>query len=186
VIGGVRLLVECERKMFLLKLPALLCFTLVSVACGNVSHPTANAIPADTLITLERGACFGPCPIYKLMISADGTVVFEGKHNVKTTGLAKGRVNQERLRQLISEFEKIDYFSLSDSYGEVAVIDKPSKVRCPEFSTDRPSATTSIRVNSRSKSVYHYYGCEGIEKLRELKALESKIDEVADSKQWVE
>ncbi len=194
VNSGVRLLVECELKMLLPRFMLLLCATLLILACGGDSvrngnlaaGPTPNAVPSDTLITLERGSCFGPCPIYKLAISADGVVVFEGKRYVKTTGLARGQISQESLRQLISEFEKIDYFSLSDNYGEVTVIDKSSKVHCPESSTDRPSATTSIRVNGRSKSVYHYYGCEGTGKLTELKALESKIDEVADSQRWVE
>ena len=181
------------KKMILLKLLSLICLLLVSATCGSVSfrndnlgaNPNPEPIPSDTLITLKRGACYGPCPIYKLMISADGTVVYEGQRYVKTAGVAKSRIDQEKLRRLISEFENMDYFSMDDSYGAITLITDSSQKRCPEFSTDKASATTSIRMNGKSKSVYHYYGCEGLDRLKELTALENKIDEIANSKQWV-
>ena len=35
-------------------------------------------------ITLERGACFGTCPIYQVSVASDGTVRFEGFNYTKT------------------------------------------------------------------------------------------------------
>src|SRR5687767_14061937 len=74
------------------------------------------AIPSDTLITLERSCarCRGIGPEYRLKISADGVVVYVGKGFVRKKGKARSRITQEQLRQLISEFDKTNYFSLRD------------------------------------------------------------------------
>src|SRR6266404_6290314 len=74
-------------------------------------------IPKDTVITLERTECYGTCPSYKLSILANGEVVFVGERNVKRVGKVKGRINQDHLKQLLAEFERINYFSLKDDYG---------------------------------------------------------------------
>jgi len=142
-----------------------------------------SPIPKDTNITLDRSGCYGTCPIYRLTIEADGSVTFEGRDYVKTKGTAKGHISQEQLRQLISEFEKIDYFSLRERYQD-------ADDGCPSFATDMPSADTSIQMNSRKKSVSHYLGCwerGGDFKIypAALYKLEEKIDEIVNSKQWI-
>lgn len=175
----------------------LLLLLLVSNGCnrpqapgnGRSSEPTplSSAVPSDTFITLERTRCFGTCPVYKLEISADGKVVFEGVEYVKTKGRVESGLTQEQLRQLISEFEKANYFSLGARY--VAAEDG-----CPTYWTDNPSAFTSIRINGKSKSIAHYYGCQEKETKRgqgspfprELTELERKIDVIAGTKRWVE
>src|SRR5579862_9270632 len=73
---------------------------------------TKNSIPSDTKIVLERTACFGSCPIYKLTISADGTVEFEGKDFVQVKGNAKGKISTDAVHQLVVAFDEIKYFSL--------------------------------------------------------------------------
>ena len=161
-------------------------FTLASLLATSV--PSANQrslkngftqdIPKDMLITLERTPCFGMCPVYKVTISADGRVVFEGRHDVKKIGTAKSTIPQQQLRELLAAFEKIGYFDLRDRYNE-------PEDGCKQWATDNPSAITSIRVNGRSKSVSHYYGCRGIEVLAELKNLEQAIDDAVNSEQWI-
>jgi hypothetical protein len=136
---------------------------------------------------LERTGCFGTCPIYKLEISAGGKVVYEGKNFVKTKGKVEGNITQEQLGQLIAEFEKANYFSLRDRY-------EGAEDGCPTSWTDNPSALTSIRIEGRSKSISHDYGCReqdtgqaiGSPFPRELTELEKKIDEIAGTKRWVE
>jgi hypothetical protein len=48
-----------------------------------------------------------------------------------------------------------------------------------------PSANTSIRLNGKTKSVAHYYGCGNSGALEKLTALEKKIDEVAGTEKWI-
>jgi hypothetical protein len=132
----------------------------------------------DDEITLQRTACFGTCPVYKLTIKSDGAVTFEGQRFTKTNGIANGEISPSDFRSLVNEFEKINYFSLADAYT-------PGTKECPRKITDMPSADTSIRLTGKTKSVSHYHGCgtEGV--LQKLTTLEDKIDEVAGTQKWI-
>lgn len=149
------------------------------------------SIPQDTLITLERTGCYGRCPSYKLIIFGDGIIIYDGETSVKTKGVVRGTVSQDQLKQLISEFEKVDYFSLKDKYEVVGD-------GCFTYGTDAHHVNTTFRINGKSKSIRHYYGClrkveQGNKVLsaeeevypQELVALERKIDEIVNSRQWV-
>lgn len=132
----------------------------------------------DDSITLERTACFGTCPMYTLTITSDGAVTFNGRRFTKVTGIARGKISPNDFRQLVSEFEKINYFSLPDSYT-------PGTPVCPQRITDMPSAITAIHFQGKVKSVSHYYGCGNAPALERLTALEKKIDEVAGTQKWI-
>src|SRR2546421_1697651 len=123
----------------------------------------------DDSITLERTVCFGSCPAYKVTISSDGIVTFDGRQFTKMKGLATDHISAADFRQLVNEFEKINYFALPDEY-------KPGSKVCPLRITDLPSANTSIHLDGKSKRVEHYYGCGNSGALARLTALETKID----------
>src|SRR5262249_55081142 len=112
-------------------------------------------IPQDLMITLERTVCFGECPDYKLTITADGAVVFEGRRFVKQEGVTiKSAITQDQLKRLMAEFDRVKFFSLEDDY-----MNNPRV--CAYYRTDNPSAFTSIRIDGKSKTVRHYHGCGG-------------------------
>lgn len=150
-----------------------------------------KVIPSDTLITLERTGCYGSCPSYTLTIAADGTLVFHATAYwarnsaggyLKHSGIIHSSISQEKLRQLIAEFEKADYFSLRDSYEDEG---------CPSVATDSSSAYTSIQINGRRKAISHYHGCiykdeQWTTYPRQLTELEQRIDEIVDTKQWMQ
>ena len=147
---------------------ALLLFTTSAAGCiGSASRARDNK---DVVITLERTACFGTCPVYSLTINGDGTVVYEGKDFVVVKGKVETTITQEQIDELISEFEKADYFSLSDNYTERTI-------------TDAPTVITSISISGKSKAIEHYHGdFSAPEKLREM---EDRIDGIVDSNQWI-
>lgn len=162
-------------------------FVAVSILGGVVgaidirpskSEATAQDIPRDTVITLERTRCYGMCPSYKITISADGSVTFEGRHFVKEVGIVKSTISRERLQELLAAFDRINYFSLRSQYEDVGD-------GCKGVVTDHPSALTFIKTNGKSKSVNHYYGCRGVEVLDELTKLEQAIDDAVNSAQWI-
>jgi Domain of unknown function (DUF6438) len=124
----------------------------------------------DLVMTLERTECYGPCPDYRLTINGDGSVVYEGRNFVKVTGRQTTTISQERMRQLVSEFEKANFFSLADSYEQITVLDNPTVIM-------------SITIDGKSKTVRHYHGDKTAPKI--LTDLENKIDEIANSNQWV-
>lgn len=152
---------------------------VISIVCSMTPavNKSISKIPKDTRIILARTACFGSCPIYKLTISANGCVVFEGKRFVKKVGTFKSKISRAQLQQLIAEFENIQYFSLRDQYTT-------QKDGC-ELATDNPSVITSLKINGKSKTVIHYHGCRGVKKLEELTKLEDQIDKIAGSSRWV-
>ena len=136
-------------------------------------------IPQDLMITLERTACYGFCPVYKLTITADGAVVFNGRRFVKQEGATvKSVISREGLKQLMAEFDRVKFFSLEDDY-----MDNPRV--CAENWTDSPSAFTSIRIDGKSKTVRHYHGCRGPKVPKEITELENKIDEIVNTAQWL-
>src|SRR3982751_4511189 len=100
---------------------AVLTFSAVlTVAAQNSS--SADQI---TEVTLERTACFGSCPIYKVTLRSDGTVIYEGKRFVEMIGTYKGRsYGFEHLAKFILSQ---DYFNLKDNYTR-PVTDLPSTI----------------------------------------------------------
>jgi len=127
---------------------------------------TKNLQP--TTITLQRTACFGACPVYKLTIFVDGRVVYTGERYVKVTGKRTTRISPKAVKQLAAEFQKLNYFSLPESYAGGP--------------TDMASAITSITIGKTRKSVNHYLGSPNAPQT--LTALENKIDAVVNSQQW--
>ena len=147
-----------------------------------------QALPKDLLITLERSPCYGSCPFYKLTISANGKVTFEPKsisqdYKLVTGKTLKGSITKDQLKQLISEFEKINFFSLKDGYGKSW--DYSPDENCPEIWTDASSAETAITMNGKTKTVSHYHGCVGSNTLENLTKLEDRIDEIVNTNQWL-
>jgi Domain of unknown function (DUF6438) len=154
-----------------------------SAGCRGASYSGQAVIsqdpPRDLMITLERTVCLGFCPVYKLTITADGAVVFEGHQFVKQKGATiKSAISRERLKQLMAEFDRVKFFSLEDDY-----MNNPRV--CAEYRTDNPSAFTSIRIDGKSKTVRHYHGCGGPKVPKEITELENKIDEIVNTAQWL-
>ncbi len=163
------------------KFTSLILLLIISAGSGTQTF-SETSIPKDALITLSRTACFGYCPTYKLTISADGSVTFEGVDYVKTKGIVKSRISRKQLQQLISEFKKLNYFSLRNQY-------QSEEDGCSTVWTDYPSATTSIRLNGKSKSVLHYYGCHkdpgNAMYPKGLTELETRIDRIVGTERWI-
>ena len=136
-----------------------------------------QSVPKDTRITLQRSYCYGygECFSYTLTISSDGAVEFVPVRldtDEKSQPPFRSGIEVEKVKKLILEFEKVNFFSLSDSYTE-------SDKRCTETATHHPYVITSITLKGKSKRVLHYLGCRGIPDLERLTVLEDKIDGIA-------
>ena len=141
-------------------------------------QPLHQRVSPATVITLQRTECFGTCPVYKLTIFADGTVLYEGIRHIKKKGKAKSRITRAKLEDLIEEFDNIYYFNLRDAYI-------PGSDDCPQSATDNPSAITSLTRNGKTKNINHYHGCRGLDTLELLTKLEDKIDEAVNVNRWI-
>jgi hypothetical protein len=154
---------------------------LLSAACAprkGVSTATNNpgATSAESpVITLERTACFGGCPVYRIAVASDGTITYEGRAHVRQLGNASARIPPERVEALRSELVRAGYLSFADRYA-------PAEPACGRYATDSPSAITSVQVDGRIKRIEHDYGCGGAPGA--LTVLEQRIDEVLSSSRW--
>jgi hypothetical protein len=160
------------------KLPATGAIILIA-ACASPrsagTTPEKSEAADGPVLTLERTACFGACPVYRLSVSRDGKISYEGKAHVRHLGPASATIPRERLDSLLSELERAGYFSFSGRY-------LPGDPACGRYSTDSPSAITSIQSGERFKRIEHDYGCGSAPGA--LVLLERRIDEVLESAQW--
>ena len=155
----------------LLAILLIVCLVITGFGACKTEQETLAINLDEVIITLERTACYGFCPVYTITIFGNGTVQYEGKEHVQTVGNQETEISEEKIRQIIREFERIDYFSLNDEYTERTI-------------TDAPSAITSITMNMETKTIKHYHG--DFSAPEELTELEDKIDEIVNSEQWIQ
>src|SRR6476620_2929455 len=98
---------------------------LGSVARADSSVPGSGGGAGAPMVSLERTACYGRCPIYKVTVLRDGTVLWEGERFVKVTGKATAKVSVSVIMDLAKAFAKADFFALQDRYTNRDVTDHP-------------------------------------------------------------
>jgi len=180
-----------SATFFLLSLICIL--TLASCAGRNAetrqqvddSRPYEQFVEAlrsdtnSTVITLERTACFGACPIYFIAIHANGRVVYRGHEYVKIKGLMYDQISADTIKHLLKEFITAGYFSLAEKYESKK--DTLANGEIVETNvTDLPTTITSVKFAGQFKMVQNYFGAPAW-----LRIFENKIDEVAKSARWI-
>jgi hypothetical protein len=141
-------------------------FALILIPCFAQTKKMQTNPDAKILITIEREGCHGYCAVYSAQIYTDGTVVYQGKRFVEVKGKRQYKIPQEKVKELIEEFQKINYFSLKDIYDNGFV--------------GAQVTTTSISLNDTQKKVIN------IAAPTEVYQLEDKIDEIAGLTKFVE
>ena len=68
-------------------------------------------------IGIERSGCFGSCPIYSLVVEADGSFEYIGIANVSRIGRYKGKADPMRYRSVVALMSEARYFSMQDVYS---------------------------------------------------------------------
>jgi hypothetical protein len=139
----------------------------------------AETAPApDTLISLQRGACEARCAVYRVMIFADGTVIYDGQHFVRRAGLIRSGVSPEVLAALLKEFESAGFFDMETNYGYGGTD------HCDKIDGDGPAAILSVSSGGRSKTILHNHRCVGAAADR-LTKLEDKVDLAVGAAKWI-
>lgn len=136
--------------------------------CSYRSDPDEGK--ARVLATLERTQCFGDCPVYSVVVRADGVVEWSGRKHVAHVGPAKGQLTPAQVEALKKLFVDAKFLDLK---GDPECFD----------ATDAPSAITSFDDGRRQRTVRHYYGCRSADP--KLTPLEAGFDALV-SKPWLE
>ena len=115
-------------------------WTGVQPNLSNISNGTDTPV-----LTLQRGACFGMCPIYSLAAYADGTVIYVGNANVENIGVRVLEVDPEMINSVAQRAQIFGYFKWQDSYEEFMM-------------TDQSTVISSVRYEDDSKRIVRYEG----------------------------
>jgi hypothetical protein len=151
-----------------LRIPMLLILLLagITAACG-----AQNEGAEVELITLERQPCFGFCPVYTLSIHGDGRVEYNGTDNVEVPGPQTSTIDPAAVQTLGDGMTEAGYFDFEDAYLNQDV-------------TDNAYVITSITLSDgTTKRIEHYLGDFSAPEV--LTELEARIDQTANSAQWV-
>ena len=140
----------------------------VSLLCIVPVSSTAYD-PQSVVISIERGPCFGTCPVYRMALYGDGTVRYDGKDHVRVRGSQTAVIAPEKVKELAGEIERSGFFNLRDLYTEVSV-------------TDAPTVVLYVAVDGKKKKVRHYLG--DLNAPKTLETIETRIDEVAGTGRW--
>jgi hypothetical protein len=151
--------------------------------------PSRAAASVDSIV-LERTACFGRCPAYRLRLAADGRVSFASRNPDDSSRVASGRIAPAGIRWLAAEAARIGFYSLPPVIAR-------DRTLCRDWATDNPTVTlTLFRSRSASRArgparVEDYHGCFGandhslVAPVAALRKLEEQVDSVAGSRRWV-
>jgi hypothetical protein len=105
-----------------------------------------GAQASDSLyFKLRRTPCFGRCKVYEINVYRSGYATFNGHSNVELEGMHQGRVGMDTLITILTQAEKIDFFSLEDRYDNEGI-------------TDLPSTIIQISANGKNKKVVSRVG----------------------------
>lgn len=156
-----------------------------TAACGGAPatppQPSAQAPLSNTVVetqephallaSLQRTACFGSCPIYKISVFRDGAIEWEGAQYVKILGKVAARATPAQIQQLRAAFAKAGFSMMRASYEQ-------------EMVTDQPSMIVEYADGANVKTVRHYGGDSNAPP--SLSELESSIDTILNTEQWID
>lgn len=146
-------------------------WALGMMGCRSKQEPQPTAAAAeqasqDTLFYQNRGACFGTCPVFDLVIYRDGRAVFNGIRHVKHVGSYQAILAYEQYAPLMGTLEKIDFLHWEDRYDNEKV-------------TDLPSIITGVNLNGNRKQVLARYKAP-----ESLNLLNESVDQLIDQVNW--
>lgn len=124
------------------------------------------------VITISGSACYGDCPVFDLMLFADGTLIFNGQENVQAKGIRKLFVPKSIFTAAIGLINEYKFYNFKDAYFSKEI------GGCADELTDQPSKTIQVQYNNKIKVVVHDLGCKGFYREQNLIDLESKLYEL--------
>jgi len=90
----------------------LACTVTILGSCGS----TKGLIAEDFNLTLDKGACFGSCPVYTLSIDNEGNAIYEGKRFTDKSGIHKKKLSKQVLQKLAKQLNDSNFFSFLEQY----------------------------------------------------------------------
>ncbi len=119
----------------------------------------------EKVVEMEKGPCFGDCPMFTLTVYANGLVQYRGEEYTDKEGTHLKTISQNDLRKLIKAFRDTNFFGFENAY--------PSNI------PDRQTVTITFYDDNQVKTVA---GKDN--RPEQLLALQQLLDEIAESEDW--
>ncbi len=116
---------------------------------------------------LERGACFGHCPTYKVQIFESGKAEYHGIKNVPRLGFHKASFTKEEMMALSAAAMKFGLDTMALEYDNRHV-------------TDLPSSFIGVTINENYKQIKMRHGYP-----QSLRDFRDYFEELLKSKDWI-
>ena len=84
-----------------LSLTLAMALTLLS-SCASVDDCLKGVTVHNTSVTLDKGMCFGKCPVYSGTILGDGNIMYDGRRFTEREGIHIGAISQSKLCELVT------------------------------------------------------------------------------------
>ena len=162
----------------MVRLGALVTALLVSSLPAFAQAAKSGSPSPDTVIVLDRGACERRCAVYRIVIFADGSVIYDGRYFVRHPGLIHSAIAPETLAGLLADLDTGGFFQLESNYGY------GNRDHCDSFEPGEPAAILSVSSNRRAKTVLHNHGCAGAAS-KHLTELEDMVDRAVGAGKWI-
>lgn len=111
---------------------------------GDSAHCGCPSFPG------EEVSC---CPNYSVAVDENGTVNYNGAQGAKVRGEKIYSISVSALRELVTNFFQIDFFSLHDRYEKRDLGNGYFQTVSHAYAT-----TISIDIDGKKKSVYIFHG----------------------------
>lgn len=131
-------------------------------------------------VTIQRTACRGFCPVYKVTVDERDVLLFEGERFVAEEGGAVSkRLPEGSFRKLIAIAREHGFSGFDKYYPNEA------EDNCPAMATDMPAAIVTIDSRRLTHQVHLYQGCMGFEGRERLDEMLLAMDAVMNIGDWI-
>jgi hypothetical protein len=176
-------IVEADLLPARLGLAGLALAILPCTAIAQTPSPGSIERARVDSIVLERTACYGTCPAYRLRLDAVGRVHFQSRNTGDDAPPVTDSIGAGALSLLGEEASRIEFFRLPSAIEGTEL--------CRDRATDHATVTVTFHTEAGAHAVRDYHGCfdrrdhSVTSRVAALRNFERRIDEVAGSARWV-
>ena len=88
------------------KLKYLLLITVLLISCKSIHNEHVLTKPTTLLFELQKGGCYGTCPIYTLSLHNDRLVKYNGKRFTENRGVFQWYIDRKDFNEIKSVLDE--------------------------------------------------------------------------------
>lgn len=115
------------------QLPGVIAILILAMTACAQSKKVKSDVSANTsdlnikYLSMERTACFGTCPMYKIELFEDGKVIYTGQMYATPEGTYEKNIGAEKVKAILDKFENYRVDTCQNEY-EMLISDLPGLI----------------------------------------------------------